>query len=105
MVGPPQAHPADADACRLHGQIPGLGGNIYLRAEGNDTELTGAKTAWPDGQDVAGIGDRAYWVESVGALYFVTGGVEYACQLILFDETEPRQDIAKKVAQLMISRV
>jgi len=85
-------------------QIPGLGGTVTARVEGNDTGLKGPKLAFPGGEDVA-IGDRGYWSDNLSVLYFVKGSNVYAVQLVLFNKADPRKDIAVKVAQLALSRI
>jgi hypothetical protein len=47
--------------------------NARLEDEGVDT-IDVVKESWPEGgQDISGVGDRAYWADQVNALYATEG--------------------------------
>ena len=82
--------------------------SINLRVENRaDPELEGPHIAFPQGEDVTGLGDRAYWVADGKILYFVTAGVAYAVQLVLSSEAavdDPRA-VAEQIARKALDRI
>lgn len=80
---------------------------INLRVESrNDPELQGPHVAFPEGEDVSGLGDRAYWVEDVSVLYFVRGGIAYAVQLVVFsEELDSPRAVAESIARFALARL
>jgi hypothetical protein len=51
------------------------------------------------------IGDRGYWTDDLSVLYVAKGAHVYAVQLILFDRTDPRKDMAIEIARLLLAKV
>ncbi len=89
---------------RRPGALPGIDGTVIVRYEGDGITLDTAKSASPGGEDVS-IGDRGYWTDDFSVLYVVKGAHVYAIQLILFDEAEPRLDMATQIAQLLLAKL
>jgi hypothetical protein len=106
VVAPDQSDP---DGCTYNvgeagSVIPDYVIDFRLDEPGGD--LSGPKLAFSGGQDVAGIGDAAYWSPGVTVLWFIRGGNVYAIQLILFgeDDGDPLA-IAQQLAQVALGRL
>jgi hypothetical protein len=86
-----------------------LGGAILVRREReNSTDLSAMKLAFPEGEDVSGLGDAAYWAESPSVMYAAFKNNVYAVQLVLFDqENTPDQlkTMAGTVMEALLSRL
>ena len=81
---------------------PGLGGGIHVRREGGTIDA-GPRVAFPGGQDIPGIGDKAYWAPDANVLYFERGGETYAVQLVLLGDETPEQSL--EIARAIATRV
>lgn len=82
----------------------GAGGGVELRAESGTID-EGPRIAFPGGQDLTGIGQRAYYATDVSTLYFEHGGQLYAVQLVIIgDQTEAQEaQIARAIALAAIA--
>lgn len=79
---------------------------IDFRFDGAGTDLAGPRLAQPGGQDVAGIGDGAYWAPDVKILWFVRGGNTFAVQLVRTSEDNTTAlQIAQQIASAALSRM
>lgn len=80
---------------------------INLRIESrSDPDLQGARAAWPEGEDVPDLGDRAYWAPEVEVLYVVKSGVTVAVQLGLTDvSTSEARDVAEELVRTALDRL
>ena len=80
---------------------------INLRIESrSDPDLQGARAAWPEGEDVPNLGDRAYWAPEVEVLYVVKSGVTVAIQLGLTDvSTSEARDVAEELVRTALDRL
>ena len=64
---------------------------INLRIETDEaSDFSAQKLLFPDGRDVQGLGDRAFWGPSLAVLYSVFKGKTYAVQLVLFANDDAR---------------
>lgn len=88
-------------------EIPGLGGTVNVRLEdvgANSIDLI--KSIWPEGgEDIAGLGEAAYWAEQVPGLYAFHGGNTWAVQMILFGDDDDQKGIATAVMQALLASV
>lgn len=80
---------------------------INLRIESrSDPDLQGARAAWPEGEDVPNLGDRAYWAPEVEVLYVVKSGVTVAVQLGLTDvSTSEARDVAEELVRTALDEL
>lgn len=79
---------------------------VDFRLESAGTDLSGPKVAFSGGQDIAGVGDAAYWAPSVTVMWFVHRGNTYAIQFVLFGEDDgDALAIAQQLAQAAIPRL
>lgn len=86
--------------------VPGLGGVVSVRLElPGSTDMSSMKLAFPDGDDVSGLGDAAYWAKSVNVMYAAFKGNIYAVQLVLFDVTKDQKVIAGTIMEALLSRI
>lgn len=67
---------ADPEACNWDVQD-----NSSIQFRADTTGIDSARVAFPDGQDVPGIGDEAYFQRTAG-ITFVKGGATYSIQLV-----------------------
>lgn len=84
--------------------VPGLDGIVNVRQESTD-DLSAVKLGFPNGEDVSGIGDAAYWVGSVSVMYSAFHGHTYAVQLVLFTTATDEKVLATAVMQSLLAHV
>ncbi|MBA2254320.1 MAG: hypothetical protein H0W07_04310 [Chloroflexi bacterium] len=86
--------------------VPASGGYVTLQADptNRDTSLAIARDFYPEGEDVSGIGERAYWAKNIGMLIFVKG-IVYTVQVRVNESGSRQKEIATKIAQLVLTKV
>jgi hypothetical protein len=78
--------------------------DIIARVEDSFADLESVRQVFVDGQSIEGVGEGAYWVPLVTALWFESDGRLFAVQLVTFDGDDERAlAIASAVAQLIES--
>ena len=77
----------------------------------NSTDFAAQKLLFPDGRDISGIADKAFWAPSnegqlLGSvLYFAVKGWAHAVQLVLFPMDDAKnQKTAETIARAALSR-
>ncbi len=79
---------------------------LNFRVETGFEDLASVRQAFAGGQDVEEIGDRAYWVGQVTALWFEKAEVLYAIQLVMFDQDALNAlSAVRRLAQVVLSRL
>ena len=81
----------------------GMGGAVDIRTDPTD-DLDTLKTVFPGGQDVPGLGDRAYWAPTVSVLGIIKGGRSLTVQLIIIPKPADPLGVATKIAQIALPR-
>ena len=86
--------------------VPASGGYVTLQADptNRDTSLAIARDFYPEGEDVSGIGERAYWAKNIGMLIFAKG-IVYTVQVKVNESGSRQKEIATKIAQLVLTKV